>query len=339
MATLVIFFDNFIIDQIGHSSILQGEIGANEINFFVDINRAVAFLWKEISMQIIAEIAQKGICLLWIAQAKGHDDIDGVENKMRIHLGLQEFQTCKAQFFSGTLHHCQRKHALAHLIIYGSVFSELFGVRSFLGMRDTVIPAIVALGIWNGSGINMLIYYSGLKSIPGELYEAARVDGAGPIYTFFRITLPLLTPAFSVCVTLSLTSWLREFAMTLSATGGGPAGASKTITIYIYDNLYTYSKAGYAGCGFEFVDFADRETGHTRDHINSQTFKTFTKKPLCSIYLFLINADGDAFLAAHNTSPQLRILLMKSYRRASDTVRTAHRHRISKSAFTTPLSI
>ena len=129
--------------------------------------------------------------------------------------------------------------------IYGSVFSELFGVRSFLGMRDTVIPAIVALGIWNGSGINMLIYYSGLKSITGELYEAARVDGAGPIYTFFRITLPLLTPAFSVCVTLSLTSWLREFAMTLSATGGGPAGASKTITIYIYDNLYTYSKAGY----------------------------------------------------------------------------------------------
>lgn len=129
--------------------------------------------------------------------------------------------------------------------IYGSVFSELFGVKSFLGMRDTVIQAIVAMGIWNGSGINMLIYYSGLKGIPEDLYEAARVDGAGALYTFFRITLPLLMPAFSVCVTLSLTSWLREFGMTLSATGGGPAGASKTITIYIYDNLYTYSKAGY----------------------------------------------------------------------------------------------
>ena len=77
--------------------------------------------------------------------------------------------------------------------VYGSVFSELFGVRSFLGMRDTVIPAIVALGIWNGSGINMLIYYSGLKSIPSDLYEAARVDGAGPVYTFFRVTLPLLS--------------------------------------------------------------------------------------------------------------------------------------------------
>ena len=129
--------------------------------------------------------------------------------------------------------------------IYGNVFSELFGIKSMLGQKSNVIAAIVALGIWNGCGINMLIYYSGLKGIPEDLYEAARVDGSGPLYSFFHITLPLLAPAFSVCITLSLTSWLREFAMTLSATGGGPAGASRTITIYIYDNLYSYSKAGY----------------------------------------------------------------------------------------------
>lgn len=129
--------------------------------------------------------------------------------------------------------------------IYSSVFAELFGIKSLLGQKNTVIPAIVALGIWNGSGINMLIYYSGLKGIPDDLYEAARVDGAGALTTFFRITLPMLMPAFSVCVTLSMTSWLREFGMTLSATNGGPAGASRTITIYIYENLYSYSKAGY----------------------------------------------------------------------------------------------
>lgn len=129
--------------------------------------------------------------------------------------------------------------------IFGEVITELIGGKSFLGQKSTVIPAIVSMGIWNGCGINMLIYYSGLKGIPTDLYDAAAVDGAGAIRTFFKVTLPLLMPSFSVCVTLSLTSWLREFGMTLAATNGGPAGASKTITIYIYENLYSYSKAGY----------------------------------------------------------------------------------------------
>ena len=129
--------------------------------------------------------------------------------------------------------------------IYGQVITELIGGKSFLGQQNTVIPAIVAMGIWNGCGINMLIYYSGLKGIPTDLYDAASVDGAGAIRTFFNVTLPLLMPSFSVCITMSLTSWLREFGMTLAATNGGPAGASRTITIYIYENLYSYSKAGY----------------------------------------------------------------------------------------------
>lgn len=129
--------------------------------------------------------------------------------------------------------------------IYGNVIPELIGGRSLLGQTSTVIPAIVVMGIWNGCGINMLIYYSGLKGIPVDLYDAATVDGAGALKTFFNVTLPLLMPSFTVCITLSMTSWLREFGMTLAATNGGPGGASRTITIYIYNNLYSYSKAGY----------------------------------------------------------------------------------------------
>lgn len=91
----------------------------------------------------------------------------------------------------------------------------------------------------------MLIYLSGLKNIPVELYEAAAIDGASGSQRFFRITLPLLMPSFSVCVTLTLTSWLKEFATTLSATSGGPGGSSRTISIYVYENLYKYYKAGY----------------------------------------------------------------------------------------------
>ncbi len=129
--------------------------------------------------------------------------------------------------------------------IYREVFSQLFAIKNLLGNKSLVIPAITAIGLWNTCGINMLIYLSGLKSIPTDLYEAATVDGATAIQKFFRVTLPLLMPSFSVCVTLTLTSWLREFAMTLASTGGGPGGSSRTISIYIYENLYKYSKAGY----------------------------------------------------------------------------------------------
>lgn len=129
--------------------------------------------------------------------------------------------------------------------IYREFISGLFGIKNLLGNPDWVIFAIVVIGVWNTAGINMLIYLSGLKSIPRELYEAATVDGASEFKHFTKITLPLLMPAFSVCITLTITSWLKEFATTLSATGGGPGGASRTISIYVYENLYKYYNAGY----------------------------------------------------------------------------------------------
>lgn len=129
--------------------------------------------------------------------------------------------------------------------IYKEVFSQLFHIKSLLGNTTWVIPAITLMGIWNSCGINMLIYLSGLKSVPADLYEAATMDGASAWDKFKNITLPFLNSAFTVCCTLSLTSWLREFAMTLSATGGGPGGSSRIISIYIYENLYSYNKAGY----------------------------------------------------------------------------------------------
>ena len=91
----------------------------------------------------------------------------------------------------------------------------------------------------------MLIYLAGLKNIPQEFYDAAKVDGASSFKSFIHITLPLLTPSFTVCITLSITTWLREFATTLAATDGGPGGTSRTLAIYIFENLFDYNKAGY----------------------------------------------------------------------------------------------
>lgn len=129
--------------------------------------------------------------------------------------------------------------------IYREIVTDVFNVNNPLGQPDWVIPAIVVMGLWNTVGINMLIYLSGLKNVPLDLYEAATMDGANALKRFTKITMPMLMPSFSVCVTLSLTSWFREFGMTLSATQGGPGGASRTISIYIFENLYTFNKAGY----------------------------------------------------------------------------------------------
>jgi raffinose/stachyose/melibiose transport system permease protein len=129
--------------------------------------------------------------------------------------------------------------------IYRDVFSQLFGVKSLLGSLTGVIPAIVFISLWNSVGVNILIYIAGLTNIPLELYEAARVDGASGWQRFRHITVPMLMPAFTVCITMTLIAGLKEFGTTMAATGGGPSGASTTLAIYIYNNLYTYYQAGY----------------------------------------------------------------------------------------------
>ncbi|MFA6846534.1 MAG: sugar ABC transporter permease [Sphaerochaetaceae bacterium] len=129
--------------------------------------------------------------------------------------------------------------------IYKEVFFDLFAFKSPLGNPHWVLLAITVIGLWNTSGINMLIFLAGLKNVPVELYDASKVDGASLWKQFTNVTIPLITPSFTVCVTLSLTSWLREFATTLSATNGGPGGASRTLAIDIFEYLFNFNKAGY----------------------------------------------------------------------------------------------
>lgn len=129
--------------------------------------------------------------------------------------------------------------------VYREVFSELLGIPNPLGSMDFVIPGIVGIHLWNSVGINMLIYLSALANVPKELYEAAIVDGAGFLRKFKEITIPMIMPAFTVCITLTMTYGLREFATIMAATHGGPARASENMAIYIYNNLYAFSKAGY----------------------------------------------------------------------------------------------
>lgn len=125
-------------------------------------------------------------------------------------------------------------------ILSGTILSH-----SLLGSPGTVLIGIIIIALWNGIGSNIMIYMAGLTNIPGDYYEAADIDGANGWERFRYITLPLLGPSFTMCITLTLTSALREFGTTMAATGGGPARSSEMLSILIYKNLFSYQKAGY----------------------------------------------------------------------------------------------
>lgn len=129
--------------------------------------------------------------------------------------------------------------------LFRESLAPLFGGISLLGNYKTVIPGIVIIALWNGLGINVVIYLAGLSNIPRELYEAAKVDGANAWQNLRSITLPLLMPSITVCVTMTLIGGLKEFATTMATTGGGPGKGSEMVSIYIYKNLYSYYQAGY----------------------------------------------------------------------------------------------
>ncbi|MFV0364516.1 MAG: carbohydrate ABC transporter permease [Suipraeoptans sp.] len=129
--------------------------------------------------------------------------------------------------------------------IDSNLISDILG-RTVLGNKSTVILGIVVISLWNNLGSNIMIYMAGLTGVPNDYIEAAMIDGANKFQRFKNIIVPMLMPSFTICITMTLTSSLREFGTVLSATGGGPAGSSQTVAILIYDYMFKYSRAGYA---------------------------------------------------------------------------------------------
>jgi len=102
------------------------------------------------------------------------------------------------------------------------------------------------LVLWGWLGYNMLIMLAGLQAIPPELSEAARVDGAGPVRIFFKITVPLLRPVIVFAITLSIIGTFSLFTEPFVLTQGGPANATTTPVVQIWNNTFSYLRVGYS---------------------------------------------------------------------------------------------
>ncbi len=117
--------------------------------------------------------------------------------------------------------------------------------QQWLGDIRTSLASIILVCLWQGAGWVILFYYAGLKGIREELYEAARIDGAGGARTFFGITLPLLSPVIRVIVTLAIISALKQMEVIYLTTNGGPGNATQFLGNYLYQRAFLYQQYGY----------------------------------------------------------------------------------------------
>lgn len=123
-----------------------------------------------------------------------------------------------------------------------------FGIDrvNWLGSPFWARVGVVLVITWHYTGYNAVMYLAGLQGIPNELYEAAMVDGAGPVRRFVSITLPQLRPILLLTVVLSTIGTLQLFDEPYVLTNGGPDNATMTVTMYLYNNGFKYFDFGYA---------------------------------------------------------------------------------------------
>jgi len=138
-------------------------------------------------------------------------------------------------------------------IVLGYIWQLIFnGILAYFGRTLTYDAAygfwgLVVLMCWQQVGYMMIIYIAGLQSIPGDLYEAARIDGASSRQALFHITIPMSMPSITICTFLTLTNSFKLFDQNLALTAGQPSNRSQMLALNIYDTFY--SRTGWEGVG------------------------------------------------------------------------------------------
>lgn len=116
----------------------------------------------------------------------------------------------------------------------------------WLADPDLAMPSLIIMGVWMGTGSIMVMYLAGLQSIPEELYDAAKVDGANGLQRLLYVTVPLLAPTTFYVLITSIISSFQSFAHIYIMTGGGPLGRTTVIGYYIYLKGFRHFEMGYA---------------------------------------------------------------------------------------------
>ncbi len=129
--------------------------------------------------------------------------------------------------------------------VYSDVFYDKFGIPSPLGSMTWVMYGLTVISVWRDAGYCMVVYIAAMQGVSEDYYEAADLEGATVWQKFRMITIPMIRPAITANLTLTLAWGMKVFDYPMAATAGGPGRASETLAMLIYNNLFIYYKAGY----------------------------------------------------------------------------------------------
>ena len=121
-----------------------------------------------------------------------------------------------------------------------------FEPYTFLASPETALLSVSLVSVWKGLGYYVLLIMAALQNIPTSVYEAAEMDDTPPLRTFFKITLPMISPTILFTSVVAVIASFKVFDSISIMTGGGPVNSTNTLVYYIYDFAYSYGKPGQA---------------------------------------------------------------------------------------------
>jgi multiple sugar transport system permease protein len=185
-------------------------------------------------------------------------------------LGLHRLRTLKARSAWAAMYFLPFSVSLvAAALVWQWIYDPVYGVLNhvlapalgalglpplkWLQSLDLVRPSLALVNVWARLGFDTIIFLAALQAIPAEYYEAAAIDGAGAWQALRRLTLPLLNPQIVMVAILELIFNFKVFDTVYATTQGGPAGASQTVIMLLYDTAFKYFRLGDASVMAVFV--------------------------------------------------------------------------------------
>lgn len=154
----------------------------------------------------------------------------------------------KARYLQGLFRTFYFLPSITPGVVVALIFYQIYGVwGGLLDRSATALPALASMGIWSGAGYNMLIFLAGLKEIPQDFYDAARIDGAGPLDEFRHVTLPLLRNTLVFVIVMTIIGAYQVFTSVYVMTQGGPERSTQVLAFDIFMNAFSVAgQMGYA---------------------------------------------------------------------------------------------
>ena len=200
---------------------------------------ALQAVWHTLLMAVAITVVQNGIGLLL---ALGVNSMIKTRNVLRVLL-----------FAPAVVTPIVTAYLWRNLLGPDGAVNTLFGAvgldswqQDWLGDPGLALWMVVLVVVWQFAGYSMVIFLAGLQSIPREIYEAAALDGTGAVRRFWSVVRPLLAPAITINLMLSIIGGIKLFDQVYALTGGGPGHATDTISTLIYKDAFTLGEFGYS---------------------------------------------------------------------------------------------